>query len=58
MSTSVIMKEETNKYTDKKIEVTPFGVDTEKFYPGEVERLFSDRDIVIGTIKSLKENTV
>ncbi len=54
LSTSVIMKEETNKYTDKKIEVTPFGVDTEKFYPREVERLFSDRDIVIGTIKSLE----
>ena len=39
LSTSVIMKEETNKYTDKKIEVTPFGVDTEKFYPREVRKV-------------------
>ena len=55
LSTSEIMKEETKKYTNKNIEVTPFGIDTERFSPRKVESLFSDNDIVIGTIKSLEK---
>lgn len=55
LSTSEIMKEETKKYTNKQIEVTPFGIDTDRFYPQKIESLFSDRDIVIGTVKSLEK---
>lgn len=51
MSTSNVMKEETKKYTDKEILVTPFGVDTNKFYVNKCEH----KDIVIGTIKTLEE---
>lgn len=50
-STSNVMKEETKKYTDKDIEVTPFGVDINKFVPGRIEK----EEIVIGTIKTLEE---
>ena len=55
LSTSEIMKQEIKKYTKKNIEVTPFGIDTESFYPRKVKSLFNDTDIVIGTIKSLEK---
>ena len=51
LSTSNVMKKETEKYTNKDIKVTPFGVDINKFYPNKVE---SD-EIIIGTIKTLEE---
>lgn len=51
LSTSNIMKKETEKYTNKDIKVTPFGVDINKFYPNKIE---SD-EIIIGTIKTLEE---
>ena len=53
MSTSNAMKKETEKYTNKEILITPFGVDTNKFKPCNNKR--SDNCIVIGTIKSLEE---
>lgn len=53
LSTSEVMKQETLKYTDKNIIVTPFGVDTSVFKKIEVEK---DKDtIYIGTIKSIEE---
>lgn len=51
LSTSNVMKIETEKYTNKPIEVTPFGVDINKFIPKKVEK----EEIVIGTIKTLEE---
>lgn len=51
LSTSNVMKTETEKYTNKKIEVTPFGVDTNKFIPNKIKK----DEIVIGTIKALEE---
>lgn len=51
LSTSNVMKKETEKYTNKEIKVTPFGVDINKFYPNKIE---SD-EIIIGTIKTLEE---
>lgn len=54
LSTSRIMKKETEKYTDKDIKVTPFGVDTNKFIPRFNEKKTKD-EIIIGTIKSLEE---
>lgn len=50
-STSNVMKDETKKYTDKDIEVTPFGVDINRFVPGRVEK----DEVIIGTIKTLEE---
>ena len=44
------MAEEASLYTDKRFEITPFGVDTEKFFPSEKE----DREsFVVGTVKGL-----
>jgi L-malate glycosyltransferase len=54
-STSKVMAAETSKYTNKEIIVTPFGIDIEKFRPYTSDSLFSDNDIVIGTIKSLEK---
>lgn len=55
LSTSNVMAIETKKYTNKDVEVTPFGIDLEKFKPLEVDSVFSKDDIVIGTIKTLEE---
>jgi glycosyltransferase involved in cell wall biosynthesis len=54
-STSNVMAREAEKYTGKKIEITPFGIDTETFKPKNVKSLFSEGDCVIGTIKSLED---
>jgi L-malate glycosyltransferase len=55
LSTSRIMSEEISKYTTKKIIVTPFGVDMEKFYPYKDIKLFEGEDnFIIGTIKGLE----
>ena len=53
LSTSNIMAKETEKYTRKQIEVTPFGIDLQIFKPLKTKSLFEDNAIVIGTIKSL-----
>ena len=55
LSTSKVMAIETNKYTDKKVVVTPFGIDLDKFKPVKVNTLFDKNDIVIGTVKTLEE---
>jgi len=55
LSTSHIMAKETKLYTDKDIEVTPFGIDIEQFKPMKVETFFNKEDIVIGTVKTLEE---
>lgn len=52
-STSHCMMVETRKYTEKKIEVVPFGVSTEVFKPQPGTTLEKD-EIVIGTVKSLE----
>ncbi len=51
LSTSNVMKLETQKYTNKNIQVTPFGVDINKFIPKKTEK----EEVVIGTIKTLEE---
>jgi glycosyltransferase involved in cell wall biosynthesis len=55
LSTSYTMAQETSKYTSKPIEVIPFGVDINIFKPKKVKSLFNEKDIVIGTIKSLED---
>ena len=55
LSTSHFMAAEIEKYTSKKILVTPFGIDTEKFKPKIDQSLFNGGDIVIGTVKGLEQ---
>lgn len=54
LSTSKVMRDETNKYIDKEVLVTPFGVDIDKFKPQNIDKKKSDQ-LVIGTIKTLEE---
>lgn len=51
-STSEDMAREAKQYVDRDITITPFGVDTERFVPTEVEPM---KEIKIGTVKSLEE---
>lgn len=51
LSTSSIMARECQKYTNKAIEITPFGVDINKFQKCNIHK--SDNTIVIGNVKSL-----
>lgn len=53
-STSKVMMTEIEKYTNKNIFVIPFGIDVERFKPIQVEKVFNDDSIVIGTIKTLE----
>lgn len=55
LSTSHAMAKETMKYTEKKIDIIPFGINLEQFKPMKCESLFSSNDIVIGTIKALED---
>ncbi len=56
LSTSKAMAEETKKYTNKKIYITPFGVDRRIFKPiREIKDNNEKRsNILIGTVKSLE----
>ena len=53
LSTSYVMKRETEKYSNKDIIVTPFGVDIERFKPSYKKS--ENNNIIIGTIKTLEE---
>lgn len=60
LSTSRVMAKETGRYTPKNVEVTPFGVDTEIFYPQNesTRKCFSQMykdGFVIGTAKPLED---
>lgn len=55
-STSKAMAIETNKYTKKKIEITPFGVDMKLFNPNKRDKqktANADDRFVVGTVKAL-----
>lgn len=52
-STSHIMAKETNKYTDKNVFVTPFGVKMDQFRPDESFK--QDGILTIGTVKALSD---
>ncbi len=55
LSTSRAMAEETRKYTARPIEVTPFGIDLERFTPRPPRPDLFPGEFVIGTTKSLVE---
>lgn len=50
LSTSVAMSYETMRYTQKAIEITPFGIDVDKF----IDNKTKNQGFVIGCIKSLE----
>ncbi len=52
LSTSQVMKKEIALYSNKPVEVIPFGIDTMLFKPVQSEE---KEEVVIGTIKSLEE---
>ncbi len=51
MSTSEAMAEETRKYTDKDIAITPFGVDVDLFNPNKAS---AHDGFLVGTVKGLE----
>lgn len=55
-STSLSMAKQTQQFVDdyKKIEITPFGVDLEKFNPSCFGKNTNAQTICIGTVKTLK----
>lgn len=55
-STSQSMAKQTQQFVDdyKKIEITPFGVDIEKFTPSCFDKNTKAQTICIGTVKTLK----
>lgn len=53
-STSQAMADEARKYTNKKFDITPFGVDMELFHPNKRTRT-SAEPFTIGTIKTLSD---
>jgi len=54
LSTSYVMKGELWKYSHKEIEVVPFGVETDVFYPYILESR-NENIIHIGTIKAMED---
>lgn len=54
-ATSKFLATETKKFTNKKVIITPFGIDTDKFKPMHVNSIFNNNEIVIGTIKRFKK---
>ncbi|MGQ0844496.1 MAG: glycosyltransferase [Sporichthyaceae bacterium] len=51
-STSQVMRQETGKYSDKPVAVTPFGVDTDRFVPNP--RPADDR-VAFGIVKTMDD---
>jgi glycosyltransferase involved in cell wall biosynthesis len=58
LATSRYLAKQTNKFTSKKIEITPFGIDTLQFAPAKIKTPFispSAGQIVIGCVKRLED---
>lgn len=56
-STSNAMKKITESYTDKEIEIVPFGIDLNLFKPSSVALSNTNAEIVIGTVKRLEKES-
>jgi len=55
LATSKYLAEAASLYCTKKIDVTPFGVDTNSFIPQKTEGIFDKDDLVIGTVKTMED---
>lgn len=54
LSTSHVMAKECSRYTDKPIEITPFGVDTALFRRTGSDK--AEKEFVVGSVKTLAPN--
>lgn len=54
-ATSPTIERHINKIINKTIVITPFGVDIEVFKPSKVKSVFSENELVIGSIKQLEK---
>ncbi len=55
LSTSEVMKRRVQEFSNKEIQVTPFGVDVDLFVPGKVDCPFFDNaELVFGMIKTME----
>mgnify|MGYP000896177931 FL=1 len=54
LATSKYLAEAASFYCTKKIDVTPFGVDTEIFSPIKADSIFKKDELVIGTVKTME----
>jgi glycosyltransferase involved in cell wall biosynthesis len=54
-ATSKTLATHAEKFSSKKIDIIPFGVDSEKFKPVKVESIFNTDSTVIGTVKSMEQ---
>lgn len=55
LSTSYVMREQTQLFTKKKIDITPFGVDTNVFLPArQVAPFFPEYSFIFGQVKSME----
>lgn len=52
LSTSHVMAKETQRYTDKSIKITPFGVDVNLFKKNDISDN-KEKEIIIGNVKAL-----
>jgi glycosyltransferase involved in cell wall biosynthesis len=55
LATSKTIEKYIHEIIKKEVVITPFGVDTNIFKPAKVKSLFSENDLVIGSIKQLEE---
>ena len=55
LSTSNVMAGQVGKFSSKKILVTPFGIDLNKFHKNHNEKHHKKNELIIGTIKTLHE---
>ncbi len=55
LATSEALKGELGNYTNKPVEIIPFGIDTDLFYPHDVKSKSEKNVTYIGTIKSLED---
>ncbi len=54
LATSESLAQETSKYTTKKVLLSPFGINVQKFNPSIKKNLFTQQEIVLGSVKGLK----
>ena len=55
-STSNVMAKQASKYTQKEINVIPFGIELSKFRPGKSELIiWEGNNLILGTVKSLED---
>lgn len=55
LASSSILQQTTEKYTSKKVEIIPFGIDLNHFAPTSYQRRFSSNEFVLGCMKGMED---